>query len=386
MSSITGHSSSSDQQGFVSINNAFNGLLSAGNTYTGVGEEVSNFSQTTIFIDADQNSAVLGLKMQVSTDNSDWSRSKDVTITGFSVHTLVVTAKYFRISYTNSTVDVNLKIQVIYHKSKSKHLTSTTNQVINDSNDIELMRVVNDPILDFARGIVSDKLVVHKFGHSTGVDTTESTVWNGGGNYTFVTTAETIRVKAGGDADDDVAGDGARTLIVEGLDANWCEISETITLAGTSASASTTLAFLRINRAFIESVGLVQASNTGAITIETTTTNDIMSVIEAERGQTQLGFYSVPEGHSAYLTRLETNLDSKTNKTADIFMYKYDHLQTNAPKRLVWRLDSVSGQNATLFKSFIKFSQMTDIEVRATATAISSLSVNFDLIVIDDLL
>ena len=385
MSSITGMYGDTPM-GRVSFLNAYSGVLSAGATYVGVGEIVSNYSQTTIFIDTDQNSGVLGVKLQVSTDGTDWSRSKDLTIAGFSVHTLVVTAKYFRISYTNSTVDANLKLQIIYHKSKSKHLTSTTNQGINDSNDVELNRIVNDPLLDFARGLVTDKTVIHKFGHSDAINTTESTVWDVSGNHTFNETAETIRVKAGGNAADDAAGAGARTVIVEGLNENWDEVSATITLAGASASASTTDLFLRVNRAYIDSVGTEHASNTGIITIETTTTNDIMCDIGAGTGQTQMGFYSVPAGHSAYLTRIETNLDAKSSKTADIFMYRYDHMQTGVPKRLVWRLDSVTGQNSTLFQSYIEFTEKTDIEVRATATATASLSVNYDLILIDNLL
>ena len=369
----------------VSTNNAISSTLAGDEVFTGKSDMVSEYSQLTVNCYVTNKSATGGLQMSLSQDNVNWDVSKNVTVTSFNVHTLAITVKYFRIIYTNGPGASDVRLQVIYHKYKSKNLTSTTSQVISDQNDVELNRVVNDPTLDLARGVIYDKFTKHKFGHSDFINSTESTLWTGGGNYVFPQTAETIRIQAGGNANDDVAGTGALSIIVEGLDANWDQITDTIVTNGASASTATTNTYIRINRVYVESVGTFHGYNIGYITIENTSTNNVLAIVEAEKSQTQTSIYSVPAGHSAYLTRVEINLDAATNKTGDVMMFRYENAKTGSPRRIVWRLDSITEQHVTLFESYISFEEKEDVVIRATATATSSLSANYDLIVVDNI-
>ena len=95
------------------------------------------------------------------------------------------------------------------------------------------------------------------------------------------------------DAADDGAGTGTRTLVIEGLDASFNEVSETITMDGVTP-VLTTQTFLRINRAY----GLTAGSggvNAGNISISVG--GDLQAYVEAMEGQTHQTHYTVPAGH-----------------------------------------------------------------------------------------
>lgn len=133
-----------------------------------------------------------------------------------------------------------------------------------------------------------------KFGHI--LSTTGGVfevVWPGG-TRTLPTSALPVRIKAGGTAADTAGGTGAKEIIVEGLDANYQPVSEAIATNGISASAATTAAFLRLDRAYVTKVGS-GGVNAGNITIEQTG-GTVMNFIEANEGQTQMAALTVPAG------------------------------------------------------------------------------------------
>jgi hypothetical protein len=136
--------------------------------------------------------------------------------------------------------------------------------------------------------------------------------------YPWPTAATTVRVKAGGDAADTAAGAGARTIRVYGLDSTAeNEIYEDITLAGISASASTTQSFWRVYRAYVLTAGTYATPyNTGAITIENTAGTADLLKIEAGEAQTQLLSYSIPSGRSAVIFGFEVHVEA--TKPADL--------------------------------------------------------------------
>lgn len=104
-----------------------------------------------------------------------------------------------------------------------------------------------------------------------------------------------------GSANDTSAGTGARTIRVEGLDANGSWAEENITLNGTTPVV-TTSTWLRVIRAYIVTAGS-GATNAGAITIKhNTTTANVFSVIKAGRGQAANAVFTVPTGKTARLT------------------------------------------------------------------------------------
>lgn len=145
--------------------------------------------------------------------------------------------------------------------------------------------------LDISRGIYLDYQPIHLFGFNRDVGTSYETIWNnGGGIYSFPVSALVMSV---------VSDEAADTMGVRisGLDSNYNQISETVTLDGTTP-VTTTQSFLRINDARITS-----GNNVGDITISNGGTT--YAFLEATYGVSQAAIYSVPAGFSFYITQVD---------------------------------------------------------------------------------
>lgn len=101
-----------------------------------------------------------------------------------------------------------------------------------------------DFLLAISTGLVEGFKHKHKFWENPDVWTAEETIWAQGWIYSYLTTASKVKVSSS-DVNDTSAWTWARTIIIEGLDANYNEISETISLNG-QTWVETTKSFLRI--------------------------------------------------------------------------------------------------------------------------------------------
>lgn len=248
----------------------------------------------------------------------------------------------------------------------------------------------NSPELLAALGRLDGIATVRKFGRNDAVGTgSYEDIWTVGGDYNFLTAASAVQIAAGGNAADDAAGAGARSVTVVGLDENWAEATETITTAGASASSATTTTFIRVYRAYVANVGTYGGNNTGDITIETTGSTTVCQ-IDADLGQTQMAIYTVPAGKTAYLPRLHVGIAQSANKEASIRVWRRENADdVSAPfsggKRLVYAFDEVSEFLTLDHLAFISFPEKTDIWASAIGTGGGTLvDVQFDLYVVDN--
>lgn len=106
----------------ISTLNSTTTPLGAGATFTGVGEDVSQFGCVSVILDADQDSAVAGYKFQWSVDNTNWLDMLQIP-RQFTVgqvlpsHIIPIKAQYFRIIYNNgATLQGFFRLQTIYHR------------------------------------------------------------------------------------------------------------------------------------------------------------------------------------------------------------------------------------------------------------------------------
>jgi len=143
---------------------------------------------------------------------------------------------------------------------------------------------------DVAKGNMFDTSPLNVFGYNQTIGTAFETVWDDGGSYVYPTSALIMNVVSTSASD-------TMDLFIDGLDINYNQITETVTLTGTSA-VTTTTAFYRINRATI-----LSGSNVGNISISNGGTN--YAFIGAGIGSTQACIYTVPAGHSAYIVRFD---------------------------------------------------------------------------------
>ena len=252
-----------------------------------------------------------------------------------------------------------------------------------------LVRPSSIALLDMNAGKLAGYSTVAKFGRNDDVGTgAYEDIWVNGGTYNWLQAASAVRVKAGGNIADDSGGAGAQKVMIAGLDENWMQVEEEVTLAGASASSPTTTTFIRVYRAYVTDAGAYTGSNTAAIVIETTGDVTVAS-IGAGLGQTQLGIYTVPAGKTAYLVRVFINVSQVGNKQVNVRMWQRqnaDDVTTPfASKRLVDIWDEVAGQVAVSHLSYPSFPAKTDVWFDAIAdTAASAVDVRFDMILVDD--
>jgi hypothetical protein len=182
-------------------------------------------------------------------------------------------------------------------------------------------------------------------------------------------------------ADDAAAGTGARTISIAGLDANYNEISETVTLNG-QTEVNTVNSYLRISRMFVVTAGSgATAAGTiyaGVGTVTSGVPATIYGMVAIGANQTQMAFWTVPAGYTLYLMGLfytsgNTNANAWTN---------FQLIQR--PLGGVFRQQSssrVPGNGDFVFDLHtpISFGEKTDIEVRAVAsTSPSNVSAEFE--------
>lgn len=137
-----------------------------------------------------------------------------------------------------------------------------------------------------------------------GVVTVEAEVIGSGGD--LIDIAGTANITASGATLTDV-GTGAHSVTVQGLDANWAEVEETISVNGTTAK-DLTQTFLRVNRAFIKAVGSGEV-NAGLITIQVTGGGDVQITIPALQGQSQVTNFSVADNKEVLLKSIDWSVN-----------------------------------------------------------------------------
>ena len=175
-------------------------------------------------------------------------------------------------------------------------------------------------MLEVAKGNVTGHSAINKFGHNPAATTGED-VWGAGGTYPFYPTAAVaVDIVSTSTADDD-GSTGAIQVTVQGLDTNWEEQTETITLNGTGV-VEMSKTFVRLFRAFVLEAGTGNV-NAGDITVYARSTGsgvtagDVGIYIGTGRGQTQHAIYTVPSDKTAYFLKGYVGLTSPTNTAED---------------------------------------------------------------------
>jgi len=233
--------------------------------------------------------------------------------------------------------------------------------------------------LQIARGQIAYHESVYKFGNNSAVADSIETIWPQGGLYSYLSAATVLKVSSSS-TNDASAGTGARTVELFGLDGDYNEISETVTLNGQTA-VNTTQSFLRINRMIVRSAGSGEA-NAGNIyagtgTVTTGVPANIYAIINGDgSNQTLMALWTVPAGYTAYLMQYDVSNGTTSNTPA---VCKLSLVAR--PFGEVFQIKDVKSlttgmhiENTLVIP--VKFTEKTDIEARAIS---SSNSVTFDI-------
>ncbi len=230
---------------------------------------------------------------------------------------------------------------------------------------------------------------IDKFGTNPTIGTTAHTVWFGDGisaDYVFPTAASVMKISSAS-TNDTSAGTGARTVHIAGLDVNYLEIDETITMNGQTA-VNSTKSYLRIHRMKVVTAGTL-LTNAGIIYAGT---GDVTTGKPAVRyssipyangqgsGQTANAFYTVPANKTAYLQVLEASLAS--NKVGGVIFQVRPFGEAFQAKHFA------SLYQGTITKNFLtpqKIEAKSDIRVQAfVGSTTGAFSASFEMLLIDD--
>lgn len=208
--------------------------------------------------------------------------------------------------------------------------------------------------LQVARGQVAYHSGEHKFGATPtmSINTTGS-VWDIDDTlypWSALTSASTLTV------DRASASDAGKTITIIGLDANYNQISENVTLTNATGNP-TTQSFIRVYRAYMYNGS---ATNVGDIDIKISTT--IIARISAEKGQTLMSVYTVPAGYTAYLTQGVMSLKSGADATGEFFV-RYGG---ESAFRIAHTFEVASAEYFYAFHVPFRVPEKSDIDVRAS--------------------
>lgn len=170
--------------------------------------------------------------------------------------------------------------------------------------------------LRVARGEVTGMTSVIIFGRNPDIDmaATED-IWGTGGSLTVLSSAETMEITSSSTSDD-AAGTGALTVKVFGLDGSFDEISEVITMDGTS-DVTTSNSYIRVSKMLVLTSGSGSV-NAGAITATATSAATVQATMVAGMGITHKGHYTVPNGKTTYILKVELNAHQVTGGAAAV--------------------------------------------------------------------
>jgi len=159
--------------------------------------------------------------------------------------------------------------------------------------------------LQVSRGQITGHRSVVVFGYNPDVDTSRVTVWPYTGILPLPAAALQMKVSSSS-VDDTANGTGARTVFVAGLDANYNEISEIVTLNGQTA-VLTTQSFLHINNAYVATAGsgLSAAGDIyfGEGTVTAGVPATVYDLIKFDYNQRITGSYTIPAGYTGYVSQ-----------------------------------------------------------------------------------
>lgn len=160
---------------------------------------------------------------------------------------------------------------------------------------------------DIASGVVMDAAVRNIFGYQAAGDTTLRALWEfSNTDYVFPTTAQVMTVTTAS------ASDANKLLKIVGLDSDYNEISETVTLAS-AGDVNTTVEFYRINDVIL----LTGTTNVGLITVQNTAKTVKYGGIRVGDGRNQASVYTVPRNKAFFLYRLDAfSADTTASKPA----------------------------------------------------------------------
>lgn len=230
-----------------------------------------------------------------------------------------------------------------------------------------------DDRLNIALGRQAGCRYEHLYGSNPDIGITpREDLWTPGGLYPWPTSAQRLFVSGdsiahgfgvGASSEDASGNSGAQSVELVGLDDTFSEITEDITPNGTLTSLFTKQKFIRLNRASVKKAGTYTLNNEGDIHIHNAVDGNLLGVIEAEYGETQMSIFTIPKGFDAAIVSMTPSVSK--NREGNVRLYKREAADLVADpfeaSRVVVEVDSLSALFSMPIQSPIGIPEKTDL-------------------------
>jgi hypothetical protein len=225
-----------------------------------------------------------------------------------------------------------------------------------------------------AEGNITDHTFIHKFGAVPALSNgATGSVWDINDTVYPWSAFDTAGVV---NLDRDSTSDANKVVTVIGLDADYNETQESITL--TNASNNTgTVVFKRVFRAFVAD----GTTNVGNIDIQRDSTT--VARITATKGQTLMAVYTVPAGYTGYLYKGTASAQSGADATGNMFVRFFG--QQSFRTQHTFEVGGTGGQYTYEFTFPPPIPEKSDIDVQVSGrTNNGRYTAAFDLLLIEN--
>lgn len=157
--------------------------------------------------------------------------------------------------------------------------------------------------IDIAAGRVPGTSAITKFGSNPSVETGPEDVWDFGGIYTFSTAADITQLTSSNNGD-------TQAIMIWGLDTDWKDHVQTITLTGTTPKDLDTAlirVYRMINIGATDIAGELYLATSAATYVDVDGVPDVDNTVRAHidngNNQTLMAIYTIPAGMTGYFTK-----------------------------------------------------------------------------------
>lgn len=235
--------------------------------------------------------------------------------------------------------------------------------------------------LEIARGNIDGHSLEIIQGHNLAVGTSRETIWSPGGAYSYLSVATVLKISSD-NANDTSAGTGARTVKIWGLDTSYAEITETVTLSGTT-SVNTVNSYLRIYRMKVitagttgENQGTIYAG-TGIVTAGVPA--NIYAVIDPSYNHSMMALWTVPAGKTGFIRNPLLGMGSGKSVDGELAVREFGEVFAT-----LWE-QHTHEDPFNSFNRYWKVLEKGDIEMRGEVSAGTiELNGGFEIILIDN--
>tara|TARA_R110000824_G_scaffold26604_2_gene91172 strand:+ start:3274 stop:4050 length:777 start_codon:yes stop_codon:yes gene_type:complete len=218
-----------------------------------------------------------------------------------------------------------------------------------------------EPKLEIAKGNYTNHSHIYQIGINEAVSTDWESFWSEGGIYpTSSIEVSTNLLHVSSSANEDtLEGVGARTITIEGLDANYNVVTETLNLQGKIAVSSSNN-LIAINNAHVATGGPRQQSGSLFLCLSGSSTNLLIGTIDNEYRRLMQSHYTVPAGNKAYLQHVNCNV-AVTSSAAEFAIFQRASGSIYRPSTINTTFGDAIVTNTN---SSLTFDEKTEIDLR----------------------